>query len=350
MSESVAVNIVQIKNHGLLRNTRFDTVFIFGVAAVALLSGGLVILKPNLFGLILFLDIWILGYQHVVATFTRLSFDMESFKEHKHLVTWLPIVVAVATVATCMILGPWVLATTYLYWQWFHYTRQSYGIARVYQCKFDPKVYKIDQLIVYVLPLAGIMYRSYQKTPQFLGMDIKYIPVTAHMVQGIMILSAIVLFWWVGRQLIALKEKKTSIPYTLFMLSHVIIFTVGYIVVKDINFGWLIINIWHNAQYVMFVWLFNNKRFNNKSHSQHKFLSTLSSEQNQLRYYMTCLAISTIAYFALERIIGYFHTATLPLALVVYQTINFHHYVVDGIIWKVRKKPMRKTLDLVDLN
>ena len=38
--------------------------------------------------------------------------------------------------------------------------------------------------------------------------------------------------------------------------------------------------------------------------------------------------------------------ATLPLFLVAYQTINFHHYLVDGLIWKVRKKKLRSNLGL----
>ena len=39
--------------------------------------------------------------------------------------------------------------------------------------------------------------------------------------------------------------------------------------------------------------------------------------------------------------------ALIPLAiLVAYQTINFHHYIVDGIIWKVRKKKLQQTLGL----
>ena len=33
-------------------------------------------------------------------------------------------------------------------------------------------------------------------------------------------------------------------------------------------------------------------------------------------------------------------------SVVVYQTINFHHYVVDGLIWKVRKPRLQQTLAL----
>jgi hypothetical protein len=34
------------------------------------------------------------------------------------------------------------------------------------------------------------------------------------------------------------------------------------------------------------------------------------------------------------------------LFAVVYQAINFHHYVVDAIIWKVRKKTLRQNFGI----
>ena len=38
----------------------------------------------------------------------------------------------------------------------------------------------------------------------------------------------------------------------------------------------------------------------------------------------------------------------LPAApmIVMYMTINFHHYIVDSVIWKVRKKPLQQTLGI----
>jgi hypothetical protein len=32
--------------------------------------------------------------------------------------------------------------------------------------------------------------------------------------------------------------------------------------------------------------------------------------------------------------------------LVLYMTVNFHHYIVDGVIWKVRRKPLQQTLGI----
>ena len=120
---------------GWLRSPAFDLNLIVVIALAALACGALALAQPELFGVILVLDLWLLGYHHVASTFTRLCFDKESFKEHRFLVIELPIIVIACTIAAVFIFGSWVLPTTYLYWQWFHYTRQSYGIERMYRRK-----------------------------------------------------------------------------------------------------------------------------------------------------------------------------------------------------------------------
>jgi hypothetical protein len=36
----------------------------------------------------------------------------------------------------------------------------------------------------------------------------------------------------------------------------------------------------------------------------------------------------------------------LSATIVLYQIVNFHHYIVDSSIWKVRKPKMQETLGL----
>ena len=63
-------------------------------------------------------------------------------------------------------------------------------------------------------------------------------------------------------------------------------------------------------------------------------------------YVLFCFAVSSIVYAAIAKIISTsdFLSAIPLVTIIVYQTINFHHYVVDGIIWKVRKKKIREKL------
>ena len=106
------------------------------------------------------------------------------------------------------------------------------------------------------------------------------------------------------------------------------------------------INVWHNAQYVLFVWLFNTNRYKNGIDDSAPFLSKISQRNNILRYFFVCVAISTLVYVGGSLISRNQVVAGLPMFVILFQAVNFHHYIVDSRIWKVRKKTMRKTLAL----
>jgi len=335
-----------------LRSSRFDLSFIIGVAVAALASGALVVVWPNLFFVVLMLDLWLLGYHHVVSTFTRLAFDSESFREHRFLVLGLPWLVIAATALAAYVVGPWALATTYLYWQWFHYTRQSYGIMRMYSRKVGTLTSADDTVnlwFLYMLPFLGIVFRSFQSPTAFLGLPIKCIPIPSSLLWMTAGGTAITTVWWLAHQLISWRRGTMPNVLVMYLLSHAAVFSVGYLLIDSIDHGWLVINIWHNAQYILIVWLYNTNRFKRGFDPDHPFLSVLSQARplNAVTYFLTCLFISTIAY----QVIIYTTDvsgveAVVPMALILYQTINFHHYIVDGLIWKVRKKKLQSTMGL----
>ena len=329
---------------GWLRSPRFDIRFIIGTAALALVTGWVVVRQPGLFVPIFLLDIWLLGYHHVVSTYTRLCFDAESFRKHRFLVLWLPLLVLATTAALAVGVGFWALATIYLYWQWFHYTRQSFGISQIYRRRADGRVTDNERLsrwIFYLVPLWGILHRSHQAPDTFLALELRVIPVTDVAVNAVAAAAIIGLAWWIWQRVAEWRRGTLPVAYTLYMLSHFAVFYVGYILIDDINVGWLVLNIWHNAQYIAFVWLFNNKRFNNEVDPKARFLSRLSQRRNVWLYVLVCLAISTAIYALIQQTLA----GLIPL-VVIYQTINYHHYIVDGVIWKVRRKSLRETLGL----
>jgi hypothetical protein len=97
--------------------------------------------------------------------------------------------------------------------------------------------------------------------------------------------------------------------------------------------------------------MFNNNRFRNQFDNSHQFLSHISQRKNIFSYFAVCLVISTVFYGALSDTLHWISptvalVTTLPLFAVVYQAINFHHYVVDAIIWKVRKKTLRQNFGI----
>lgn len=313
-------------------------------AAIALASGFAVTVQPALFGPILFADFWLLGYHHVVSTFTRLTFDAQSFQQHRSLVIWLPLFVVALVVALATTLGLWSLSTLYLYWQWFHYTRQSYGISQAYRGKAKGAVTEdgtMFKMMFYAVPIWGILHRSAQSPDQFLKLPIKVLPVPPLVADAVGIIALLLMAYWLVLKGIAAWQHRLPVAHTMYMLSHYTIFLVGYIVIDNINYGWLVLNIWHNGQYLLFVWLFNNNRFKDSVDPEHWFLSTLCLRKNIAGYFLSCLALSTTLYLTLNTVIAAFTTAMLPVMVAAYQVINFHHYIVDAVIWKRRKAAAR---------
>jgi hypothetical protein len=336
---------------GWLSTRRFDLVFVVATAIVGLAAGIATSFSPALFGAILFADLWLLGYHHVVATYTRLSFDSESFKLYRPLMTWLPLGVVLGVLAMAIGIGAWTIPTVYLYWQWWHYTRQSYGVAQMYRLKTPQSKDNGWEMkaALYLLPLTGILYRSYQDPGEFLHMELRVIPVPLLAVEAVGAVAAVSLVWWAVKQFRAWRVGELPLAYNVYMLSHLAVFGFGYIAISNIDYGWLTINIWHNAQYILVVWLYNRNRFKTGVNTEHRWLSTLSQPSNMLKYFGVTFGLTVLVYLTLGTTFVLLPATTLPLALIAYQTLNFHHYIVDSVIWKVRKPQLRQNMGLEQL-
>jgi hypothetical protein len=332
-----------------LHNSRFDLFFIIGVPALAFVTGCVIIWWPSLFVPILIIDLWLLGYHHVVATYTRLCFDRKSFSEHWRLVVLLLPFVAVVTIIVAYSFGLWTVVSVYFYWQWFHYARQSWGISRAYRAKEPNAFYEngwLDQAIFYALPILGILYRSYQNPGHFIGMELRVIPIASFVLYVWLVATLTLLVLWLIRRLYALRQGRTACAHTLYMLTHFEVFAVAYLLIGDVTLGWLVINIWHNAQYVLFVWLYNTRRFRAGVDQEALFLSYISQPGRLWVYLMSCILITGAIYWAILGALDTLLFAGLSATIVLYQIVNFHHYIVDATVWKVRNEPLRRTLGL----
>lgn len=342
------------KTMGLLRSPEFDMFFIVGILLIAIATGLLVNYDNNLFLPVLAADLWLLGYHHVIATYTRLAFDKQSFLENKALVIYLLPAVAIAVVLLAAVGGAWVISTTYLYWQWWHYTRQSEGISKAYAAKSrDQQLGNplILRATFYAMPIIGILTVSHRSPSDFLYLPLRTFPVSDLVLTAAGVVAAALLIMWFIEQIKAYRAGKLAVPYVTYVMSHFAIYFFAYIYFSNFDYGWLTINVWHNAQYIFFVWLYNNRRFNGKPSDTHKFLSTISQNGRFILYIATCLTISTLMYFLIATYVSDAITTNFPVTatmagLIIYQTINFHHYIVDSLIWKLRKPKIRQNLGL----
>ncbi len=326
-----------------LRNLSFDSVFLALPLITGIFFAIICIMEPSLFAPILLCDLWLLGYHHVISTYTRIAFDWTSAKAHSFLVFILPVIVLGATFALYQLYGSWIIATVYFYWQWLHYTRQSYGVSRYYLSRAgkpaSPLYSKAHTLALYSLPITGILHRSWQAPETFLSMNLWSFPVTYEMVVISACLAAILITYQLYSWWKIYRQGELHGSYMLYVISHHLIFLTGYLLIDDINIGWLAINMWHNMQYILFVWLQNNHKYRGGIDPVHKLISRLSQDGNIILYMVICLAITFFMYQVLIAIgIIVHYTSAISFTVVMFMTLNFHHYIVDSLIWK-RKKP-----------
>ena len=120
---------------------------------------------------------------------------------------------------------------------------------------------------------------------------------------------------------------------------------IAYLWVADITSGWLVVNIWHNLQYLQFVWLQNVRRDaqlpgtgGELSLDAPDIRRLVKPFKNAAKYLAVCLVLGAVMYEALSVAGRQLIWLGLPAAFILHFTVNFHHYLVDGVIWK-RPKP-----------
>lgn len=343
---------------GWLDGAAYDSIFIFGVAAIAIASGLIVLWNPDLFYPVLLVDLWLLGYHHVIATFTKLAGTKEDRKENAFLIYILPLLVLAAVAGLYQFLGIWSIVTVYFFWQWFHYTRQAYGIGMFYRRKATHPTLEnkwLTHLAIWAIPVWGLLHRCAQGWEEFLFLPLYVPPVPERlvMIAGLVALGTVA--WWSVARIQDYRQGRLSLAQTYFIASHMLIFYIGYVAIKDINIGWLVANVWHNAQYILFVWLYNTNRFGKPAELDQENVTVMQwlSQRKPIRilfYFCFTLAATTIFYQTLNEGFQFIAAGNAVLLstlyIIGYQSVNFHHYVVDGIIWKARKKKHQQVMKL----
>lgn len=327
---------------GYIRNEAFDATLLVAPFALAVAVLYVVSAEPPLYSAFLLADLWLLGYHHVVATYTRLAFDGASLRRNRFLAVDLLVVVVGVTVVVALTAGAWVIASAFLYLQWFHYMRQGYGIGRMYfrstpQGSAPDARDTVATVAIYVVPVYAIAYRSATLNDLFLGLPVQTLVLPTPLLMLLAWAAVASVAVWVVREVRAAVAGRLDPRYTAFVASHLAIFYVGYIAVDDADIGWLAVNVWHNLQYVLVVWMMNLKRFAGGTEASAGLLSRLSQPGRVAAYFVTCLVISSAIYLGIDQLIVLWLGGGLVMTVGVYMGINFHHYVVDALIWKRRR-------------
>jgi hypothetical protein len=336
------VDTARLPQPGWLRSREFDLALTCGLTVMALAAGGLIAMAPASIVFIMLFDTWVLGSPHVVATLFRLAPDAAGLRQHRFLIFVLPFIVLAAVTGIALSVGIVLVATIYFFWQWYHTLRQSWGVAQLYRRRSSVPVGDhplFAEGLFTLVALWGLLHRLTTAPEYFLipslPIIVPHVPVW--FADGVGLIAVSGLAWWCVMRFREWIAGELPLAHTLFSASHFVIFIVGYVVMDDIVGGWLVTNIWHTSQYLMLVWAFNQNAAAKPESAEGWFFQATRGNKAPL-YFGLCFFGALLLYSGI--FYAFLLGATgIMIAIIANQTLNFHHFIVDAVIWRARRKP-----------
>lgn len=249
---------------------------------------------PVSLALLFSINVWCLSMPHSFSTFTR--HDLRT--------------VGVGTKATLLFIAFFILLSAmmnrigfvtiysfYFYWQQFHYTKQNMGIGIWKKKESANKERFIDYTFYFLISIfsiaasfygGGIQFFGYSLLNPFIGLSLN-----PHLA---LVLNFIVLGLY-----IYLRPT-----FWKMALTHTLIYSLAYLVMNNFVLGWILLNIFHNSQYLFF----------------------MKKEEKNLMFFLYAAILSIGIYFILHI------DVLITMSIAVMLSLNFTHYVFDGFIWK----------------
>ncbi len=315
---------------------------------------------------------------HLISTWTRVYLDgNERFR--RPFAYWvMPAAITAAVVGLVLTEGRTssTIHTVLLYWAWWHFMMQNWGILRIYQrraaardaapagkpagagkagagraaaTRFVPTDKQIMWLERIVLTLGAIWpltVRLYTGPWTLFGSRIKHPAFHAWHVNAIgavfAVSAGLYLAALVARRL---RGKPVALIRPLVIASSCFGFYVPFVMIKKSGTaGFAAAACWHGLQYLGIVWFYNRNRWKGGVDKKARLVSWISQGPRRAPvYFLTLLAIAGVVYGGLtlaSRIV--FDPATW--GSMVWISLTFGHYWLDGVIWKLRKPELQKQL------
>lgn len=251
---------------------------------------------PTSFNVLFLINIWLFSMPHTFSTFTR-----SDRRETKKVFLTLGLIglFLVSIMMISQLSGMVVLYSLYFYWQQFHYGKQNLGVG---QWRSERRAGFIDKsfyLIIVAMSLLGLLSGE----PQAFFGYVLFSPLKLDFSNGWIFF--LMLLFTVGYVLYRPEQLKDA-------FGHTLIFSVAYLYCEHFALGWLILNVFHNLQYLKFMQSFERK----------------------LSYLLLPLVLTFVLYLLQFHVFKGLILFSLPLSLGLMLALNFTHYTLDGLIWK----------------
>jgi hypothetical protein len=290
---------------------------------------------------------------HTTATLARVYRTPETRRLLAPWTHWAALVCA--TLALTGLTVPWVtpiLTKIYLLWVVQHFTSQTYGFALMYCYRGGYKLSKFERgtlALLMHLTAAFAMIRQltfYEWSANgFLAQKLPvWGPLPEWVLQsctGALILVAGIFAVTIAKK--AITDGQTlPLPACMTIATGILIFTIGQ---QPSQIVWIFVPaFFHGSQYLVLSAHYHLKRNVEGTNLKSLNLTSLLTQSAGVRYYGFLFISAMFIYVALPRLLQEFgFNFTLAFAT-VFASVNIHHFLTDGAIWKLKDQKVREIL------
>lgn len=298
--------------------------------------------------LIVFIDVG-----HVYSTVYRTYVDKETVSKHKNLFVGLPVLLLVISVVLHSISG-------LLFWRClaylavYHFIRQQYGFLRIYSRKdADNKIRRIIAAVtIYSVTLLPVMYwhvlpgRAFN---WFIAND--FIIAGAHPLWPALIISVfwlVIVLYGISEIVFSIRTKTLNVQKNLVVMGTALSWYIG-IVYYNSDFVFTFLNVvCHGIPYMSLVWIHGKKLHAQKG----SFLKVIYGRFTLLLFLLPLFFIAYVEEGFWDSLVWKEHgdvfsvfkyisisipKQALNIIVPLLALPQLFHYVIDGLIWRMRK-------------
>lgn len=247
---------------------------------------------------------------------------------------------------------PAIFAKIYLIWIVQHFMAQTYGIALIYCYKrnyfmnlWERRIFKfaIDATIVYGI-LKQFTFREWS-VDKFVGQSLPFwgpLPAPFFAVADCALKVAIVSLVAMITAKFVRERKMFPLPAALLTATGIAIFTLPKSVTTSL---WIYVPpFYHGCQYLVVSTSYFLKERGLPENVSTSQISKLLFNESTLKYFATLFVIGIFIYGGLPGLLQDFGFDYKVAFATIFCVINFHHFLIDAAIWRLRDPRVRNLL------
>lgn len=286
---------------------------------------------------------------HLASTWTRVYLDGHERTRRPVHYYLIPLLLTGLVVALVTIEGRHsaTLRSILFYWAFWHFIAQCWGILRIYQRKagdVGKPIAHLERVLLYLVAAAPMLDRLHTGPWSLFGSEILHPAIPGWLVSTLWIVTGVVAVGYAALRLLGPSGARVHWIRPLFVVATAVAFYVPFVLMKS-NGGaaFAAAAAWHGFQYLGIVWFYNRNRWKAGVDPKARLVSWIAQPRRAVVYFLALLALVGVFYGGIL-VVGAFVLDQKTLGSLVWLSLTFGHYYLDGVIWKLRRPELARTL------